>query len=128
MKYFSLTGIPLINLFLGLIFIVFNTITLADPQKEMRCGWFENSSPSNASLTDKDGEWTISIQGGYEAKGDWPTFKKTEWVNAGVGSYGYGCACLKVTVNKESQEIIEIYEAHSKSLSGCRLDKTLKKP
>ena len=61
---------------MGLNFIVFNTSTLADLPTELRCGWFENSSPSNASLTDRDGEWTISIQGGYEAKGDWPTFKK----------------------------------------------------
>jgi hypothetical protein len=33
----------------------------------VRCGWFDNPSPSNASLYDKDGESTIAVQGGYQA-------------------------------------------------------------
>ena len=98
----------------------------AESGTELRCGWFENSSPNNASFTDKDGEWTVSIQGGYEAKGNWPTFKKTEWVKIGTGNYGYGCACIKVMANKDSQEIIEIIKADSKPLLDCKHDKKLK--
>jgi hypothetical protein len=71
---------------------------------------------------------STSIQREYEAKGDWPKFKKSEWVQTGVGSYGYRCACLISTVNKESQEIIEIFKAISKPLSVCRHDKSLKEP
>jgi hypothetical protein len=46
------------------------------PRAETRCGWFSNPTPNNASLTDRNGEWTIAIQGEFEAKGDWPEFKK----------------------------------------------------
>jgi hypothetical protein len=32
---------------------------------ERRCGWLENPTPANYCLTDRDGEWTIGVQGGY---------------------------------------------------------------
>lgn len=99
-----------------------------ESRSELRCGWFENSSPSNAFLTDKDGEWTVSMQGGHEAKGDWPKFNKIDWVNTGIGSYGYGCTCLKVISNKEEMEIIEIISANTKALLVCRRDKALREP
>ncbi len=31
---------------------------------ERRCGWFENPTPANATLTDRDGTWEIASQGG----------------------------------------------------------------
>ena len=43
-------------------------------KSEMRCGWFSNPTPGNASLYDRDGEWIIGVQGGYQADGDWPAF------------------------------------------------------
>lgn len=118
-----------VSLIQGIIAIFFITnCALANPKTELRCGWFDNSSPGNASLTDRDGEWTIAMQGQYEAKGNWPKFKPSEWVQSGTGSYGHGCACLKVTVNTETQEIIEIFKAKSKPLSDCRRDKKLQEP
>ena len=40
----------------------------AAPAKvERRCGWFENPTPANATLTDRDGVWEIASQGGYQA-------------------------------------------------------------
>src|SRR5678815_3794432 len=47
---------------------------------ETRCGWFENPTPANAWLVDKNGEWTIGIQGGYQADGDWPNIPERQWV------------------------------------------------
>jgi Protein of unknown function (DUF4087) len=35
----------------------------------VRCGWFDNPSPSNAWLHDRDGAWSIGIQGSHQAKG-----------------------------------------------------------
>jgi hypothetical protein len=95
----------------------------------LRCGWLDNPSPGNAWLNDRDGEWTVAIQGGHQAKGKWtPTFKNSQWVRMGVGSYGYGCVCMKVKANAESQEIIEVISAIAKPLSACRQDKALKEP
>ena len=94
----------------------------------LRCGWFDNPSPGNAWLHDRDGEWAISIQGQRQAEGRWPKFKDSQWVQTGSGSSGYGCACLKVQTNAESREILKILVAYSKPLSACRRDKTLKEP
>lgn len=95
----------------------------------LRCGWLDNPSPGNAWLNDRDGEWTIAIQGGHQAKGKWkPPFNNSQWVRTGVGSYGYGCVCMKVKANTESQEIIEVISVIAKPLSACRQDKALKEP
>lgn len=92
---------------------------------ETRCGWFMNPTPSNAWLLDADREWTISIQGGYQADGDWPDFKPSQWVETNV-HYGYGCACMKVTTNRSEEKITNIISAYAKPLSACRKDKALK--
>src|SRR5919112_1913201 len=70
-------------------------------QLETRCGWFSNPTPANIWLYDKDGEWTIGVQGGYQVESDWdwPEFKRGQWVETN-GNYGHGCACLVVRVNK----------------------------
>ena len=44
---------------------------------ERRCGWYENPTPGNVTLTDRDGTWIIAMQGGHEAKGDGPEFSAT---------------------------------------------------
>jgi Protein of unknown function (DUF4087) len=96
-------------------------------QASSRCGWFDNSSPQNASLTDRDGEWVISQQGGHSAQGTWPPkFAKGQWVSAGSGSYGYGCACMKVTVDREQQLVLSIMSSQAKPLAVCRRDRQLK--
>jgi len=95
-------------------------------KSEMRCGWFSNPTPANAWLHDRDGEWTIGVQGGYQAEGDWPEFSPKQWVVTNV-HYGYGCACLKVRVDHSTKQVIEIESARAKPLSVCRRDKALKK-
>lgn len=97
----------------------------ATPDTVTRCGWFDNPSPGNATLVDKDGEWTIGQQGGHQADGDWPTFPKARWVATGAGSAGYGCACLKVSARADTQEVTAIVSAHAQPLKTCRQDKAL---
>lgn len=92
---------------------------------ETRCGWFHNPTPANAWLIDRDGEWTIGVQGGYQAEGDWPDFKASQWVKTNV-NYGYGCACMNVTVNKDEEQIVTIHSATARPLSACRKDKAIK--
>jgi hypothetical protein len=93
---------------------------------EMRCGWFSNPTPSNASLYDRDGEWIIAVQGGYQAEGDWPEFGVKQWVKTNV-HYGHGCACLRLRVNRETRQVIEIKSARARPLAACRRDRSLRK-
>lgn len=92
----------------------------------LRCGWFDNPSPSNVWLYDRDGEWTIGIQGGHQAKGNWPKFKPAEWIRSGAGSYGYGCACLRLQANAETRDVMLIVAATARPLTACRGDPALK--
>ena len=95
---------------------------------ETRCGWIANPTPANWWLTDKDGEWIIGEQGGYQASGvDLPDFGKN-WVVTNGSSYGYGCACINATTNKKEMKILTIKSAKVRPLSACRKDKKLKKP
>ena len=52
------------------------------PPFETRCGWFSNPTPANIWLYDREGEWTIGVQGGYQVEKDWdwPDFKRGQWV------------------------------------------------
>ena len=95
-------------------------------QFETRCGWFSNPTPANASLSDRDGEWIIGVQGGYQAEGDWPAFGPKQWVETN-GHYGYGCACLRLRVNRKTHEVIEIESSRARALSVCRRDRRLKR-
>ena len=96
------------------------------PGTEQRCGWFDNPSPGNAWLHDRDGRWTVAIQGDHQAKGDWPpVYKPGEWRRSGGYSYGYGCACLTVKVDAEEKNILEIVSSKGRPLSVCRKDKAL---
>lgn len=36
------------------------------PPVALRCGWFDNPTPGNASPTDRDGQWLIGLQGGHQ--------------------------------------------------------------
>ena len=95
-------------------------------KSERRCGWFSNPTPSNASLYDRDGEWIISVQGGYQAEGDWPDFGPKQWIETNV-HYGYGCACLQLQVNRSTHKVIAIESAKARPLSVCRNDRKLKR-
>lgn len=98
----------------------------AAPSGTRRCGWFENPSPGNAWLTDAQGQWLIGVQGGHQAEGDWPRFPTHRWVRR-QGSYGHGCACIRVSTDAEGQ-VLKIHSAASRPLRVCRADKALKAP
>jgi hypothetical protein len=100
--------------------------TLTLEKSETRCGWFSNPTPANASLYDRDGEWIIGVQGGYQAEGDWPDFSGKQWVETNV-NYGYGCACLRVQVDSSTKKVIIIESARPRPLSACRREKALRK-
>jgi hypothetical protein len=95
-----------------------------------RCGWFDNPTPSNIWLHDREAEWTIGVQGGYQTPGDWswPEFKPGQWVitNPG-GEHGYGCVCMQLRVNKRTHQVIEIKSVRGRSLAQCRRDPALKR-
>lgn len=118
-------------LFSGTTFSFFPAPTAAaDPTFEVRtaetrCGWFHNPTPANAWFTDAAGEWTIGVQGGHQAEGDWPDFSSARWVKTNI-NYGYGCACMKVTTDRAEKRVLRIHSAYSKPLSACRKDKALK--
>lgn len=98
-------------------------------QFETRCGWFSNPTPANISLYDRDGEWIIGVQGGYQVEGDWdwPAFKPRQWVVTNATSYGYGCACLQVRVDKETEKVLEIKSSRARALAACRQERSLKR-
>ncbi len=93
---------------------------------ETRCGWFSNPTPANIWLYDRDGEWTIGVQGGHQVEGDWdwPDFKPKQWVETN-GHYGYGCVCMQMRVNKQTREVVEIKSSRARPLSACRKDRAL---
>jgi hypothetical protein len=93
----------------------------------LRCGWFENPTPGNAWLTDREAKWIVGIQGEHQAEGDWPEFSSREWVAANR-SHGYGCACLRVVVDQGTHEVRRILSATSRPLAVCRGDPALKEP
>ena len=93
---------------------------------EMRCGWFSNPTPGNASLYDRDGEWIIGVQGGYQADGDWPDFSGKQWIETNV-HYGYGCACMRVSLDRATEKVIKIESSKARPLSACRRDRALRK-
>jgi hypothetical protein len=93
---------------------------------ETRCGWFSNPTPANAWLHDRDAQWTIGIQGGYQAEGDWPDFGPKQWIETNV-HYGYGCACLRLRVDRSTHRVIAIESAKARPLSACRSDRKLKR-
>ncbi|HKP38762.1 MAG TPA: DUF4087 domain-containing protein [Pyrinomonadaceae bacterium] len=93
---------------------------------ETRCGWFSNPTPANASLHDREAEWIVGVQGGHQAEGDWPEFSDSQWVKTN-NHYGYGCACMRVQVDRDTKEVIRIESAQARALSACRRDPALKR-
>lgn len=108
--------------------LLFVALAAAAPQSrpETRCGWLQNPTPANYWLIDRDGEWTIMAQGGYQAEG-WdamPDMSARGWV-AVNGHYGYGCACLTVTTDRQSHRVTRIHSARPVPLRQCRADPRL---
>ena len=95
---------------------------------ERRCGWLANPTPANYWLNDRDGEWTISEQGGYQAEGmdAMPDMSTRGWVKTN-GYYGYGCACMTVETDRKTTRITKIISASPRPLKQCRADRHLTK-
>ena len=104
------------------------SVTSESADFENRCGWFANPTPGNIWLYDRDDEWTIGVQGGHQVEKDWdwPVFKPGQWVKTN-NTYGYGCACLELKVDKETKDVTEIKTARARPLTACRQDAALKK-
>lgn len=103
-------------------------VNVDELRHETRCGWVANPTPANWWLNDSQGEWTISVQGGYQAEGtdNIPDFG-TKWIKTN-GNYGYGCACMKVETDKAERKILDISSVTVRPISACKKDKRLKKP
>jgi hypothetical protein len=96
---------------------------------ETRCGWIENPTPGNFWLTDKDGEWTIGVQGGFQAEGieviEFPA--DAQYVNVN-GNYGYFCGCITGQSDSETMRILSISKSKAKLLKDCLKDENVPKP
>ena len=108
------------------------TALIAGPavaKPEQRCGWIANPTPANWWLNDRDGEWIISEQGGYQAPGvDLPDFSEHDWVVTNAGDHGYGCACLTGLFDRKTMRVTRIDGVRQRTLRQCKADKALKRP
>ncbi|MGS1080327.1 DUF4087 domain-containing protein [Pseudoxanthomonas beigongshangi] len=112
----------------GWLFACLTVSAIAAPTRtERRCGWFENPTPANATLTDRDGVWEIATQGGYQANGDWPRFDDAQWVRTNR-HHGYGCACITADVDARDRRLDNLRRASSRPLEVCREDRYLREP
>jgi hypothetical protein len=96
---------------------------------ERRCGWVENPTPANWSLIDRDGEWIIGVQGGYQSPGmdNMPDLSVRDWKSVN-GSHGYGCACMTITTDKPNGRVTSIASVKQLPLRQCRNDPRLPRP
>ncbi len=107
------------------------TSTGAQGNSENRCGWYQNPTPGNHWLTDAARQWVIGVQGGAQARGidRIPEAPQSRWVATHPnGSYGYGCACMRVRTDRRAGRITEIQSARSVPLAQCRRDRRLREP
>jgi hypothetical protein len=104
-------------------------LCVSPAQAEKRCGWLVNPTPANWWLNDRDGEWTLSVQGrgGVPGLDDLPDMSRKGWVVTNGSSYGHGCACIDMDVDRAKQEVIRIRKATPLPLSACRRDPALRK-
>ncbi len=96
---------------------------------ERRCGWLVNPTPANWWLTDRDGEWLLGAQGGYQPPGmdEMPDMTTRGWVGTN-GNYGYGCACMTVRTDRATMRITRVHAATPVPLRQCRADRALRRP
>ena len=94
-----------------------------------RCGWLSNPTPGNWELFDGDGEWLLGAQGGYQAPGldSMPDMTTAGW-RARNRSYGYGCACMTLRVDRASRQVLRIADARPRPLRQCSADRRLPRP
>jgi hypothetical protein len=94
-----------------------------------RCGWLSNPTPGNWELFDRNGEWLLGAQGGYQAPGvdRMPDMTTAGW-QARNGAYGYGCACMTLTHDPATRQVTRIAAARPKPLKQCGADHALPRP
>ena len=94
-----------------------------------RCGWLSNPTPANWWLTDRDGEWILATQGADQAPGmdEMPDMSVAGWEETN-GHYGYGCACMTLTVDPATRQVLRVADAQPKPLKQCRADRSLPQP
>jgi len=111
--------------------LLFIALLAAAPQSQAqtRCGWLVNPTPANWWLNDRDGEWTLAVQGGYQAPGmdEMPDMTTRGWVETN-GHYGHGCACMRVTTNARTRQVTRILSARPVPLRQCAADRRLPRP
>ncbi len=120
------------SLFLVIAALTTSAIALplfAQRAPERRCGWLQNPTPANWWLVDRDGEWILGVQGGYQAPGmdEMPDMSTRGWVEVN-GHYGYGCACMSVTTNRRTGRVTRLFSATPVPLRQCRSDRRLPRP
>jgi hypothetical protein len=110
--------------------LLFTNLSDADAQSgqagAMRCGWYDNPTPGNHWLTDRDGQWTITTQGlrgppGAELVPDMTT---RGWIRTN-GNYGFGCGCFRMSVDPATRRVTRIYGARPMPLTRCHADRAL---
>jgi hypothetical protein len=102
----------------------FRESTLSKPIR--LCGWWDNPTPGNVSLTDRSGPWTVAMQGMFEADGEGPPFKPGQRIPA-EAPHGYGCACITARVDPRSRFVFSFTNAKALAPSVCRADPGLGK-
>jgi hypothetical protein len=91
---------------------------------ERRCGWVDNPTPANWWLVDRDGEWEVGIQGGYQAEGEMPDFG-ANWVATNAGFHGYGCACVSAIVDPAKKRVLRYRQVQVLPIDRCTRDRKL---
>lgn len=111
-----------------MLFGLFDADAQQSKKFEARCGWLDNPTTATYSLSDKDREWTIGVQGGYQVEDfEIPAFKRGQWVSFFDGSYGFGCACFQMNVDYGTSYVLEIRKSYARPLAACKKDKALRK-
>jgi len=96
---------------------------------EIRCGWVDNPTPGNWWLTDRDGEWTLMLQGNGDRDNGFLDIPRTwnfqdQWRKTN-GSYGYGCGCFEGEIDKASNWVTKLTMLKAKDLEVCEGDPAL---
>ena len=120
----------MVRVFIAMALLALSVPALAASPAQHLCGWIENPTPGNWTLTDAKELWTIGVQGGHQATGDLPDFQKGPkyWVKTQPNGYGYGCGCIDAVVDASKKEISKITKAKVQKLAVCRKDKALHEP
>jgi hypothetical protein len=96
--------------------VAFVLIAQSATAAEMRCGWSENTMPSDLTLTDREGSWNLATI-------DWQTdgFDHVPSTNRGDT-----CGCITGVVDKKSMRIVKVLGGKLLPASTCQRDKSLK--